>query len=446
MMPQITGVAILLKNSSRRRIRNWLISVSLIVLGLGSVDAYSQNNESENDEVRRTAVDQIISALETHAVNWGSYRIWDHGSAGGGQGWFHRSGGSYGPSLYSRLERYLNGAVPADPQHLDITKPSSNDFLLFRCKKRIAVFSIADTLLPSTQDHLWWLENDCPLSPIENFNHQYFRISRSLDEFDTPFDSRRKAAVNDIVDALQKYASIYGTYKIDGVGSRGTGQGWFHHTSATYPASVYSALAEFLTYVPSDPLHFDVSRFQPEDFMVYRCKNRIAVFAKTDKLQPTSSDINWWQKNGCTNSPMLNYDHKYYQVSEPVNTSNQQLQASVNAIITAFEAYHDDNGTHKLQGYGYRGNGQGWYYQRNTGSYSSSIHDGLNAYLENPLENSSQFLVYLCKGRVGVFAQSSTLTPTAADQNWWTTNNCASYPISKYNYQYFQISADSNNQ
>ena len=123
-------------------------------------------------------------------------------------------------------------------------------------------------------------------------------------------------ALSAVVSALESYASDNGNYTVSGFGAGGNGQGWFHRQAGNYPQSIYSALIEYLPDVPSDPLHLDTSSPSSDDFLVYRCEDRIAVFSLSDGIQPSSQDTDWWETNGCTTLPITRFNHSYFQVSD----------------------------------------------------------------------------------------------------------------------------------
>ena len=194
-------------------------------------------------------------------------------------------------------------------------------------------------------------------------------MSDSLENIiDTPIahDVERQLAVSAVITALESYASDNGNYSVSGFGAGGNGQGWFHRQAGNYPQSIYSALIEYLTDVPSDPLHLDTSSPSSNDFLVYRCEDRIAVFSLSDGIQPSSQDLDWWESNGCTTLPTARFNHTYFEVSDSLEnvidtpvTHDAERQLAVSAVITALESYAADNGNYTVSGFGAGGNGQG---------------------------------------------------------------------------------------
>ena len=269
------------------------------------------------DEQRQVSVAEVISALELYAADTGTYQVDGAGANGNGQGWFHRESGNYPASIYSALVGYLT-TVPADPLHTDISRFSRDDFLIYRCGDRVGVFSNSNGVQPSATDQSWWNENSCNTRPIDRLNHPYFQLSRPVADVTIPVDvdSDRVIQVAQVIGGLESFAASTGTFIVSGGGANGRGQGWFHRDTGNYPASIYSVIDEHLSTIPSDPLHTDISQFSRDDFLVYRCADRIGVFSKSDGVQPSTEDQLWWSDNSCNTRPINSLDHPYFQVSQ----------------------------------------------------------------------------------------------------------------------------------
>lgn len=132
-------------------------------------------------------------------------------------------------------------------------------------------------------------------------------------------DAERKADVEEIVNALSRYGAKYFTHRVDNGGWRGNGQGWFSRQGGNYALSVANVLAnEGLlkrTDLPRDP--------QNKDYMVYVCKNRVAVFAVTTTIQTSSSDQQWWDANGCSTAPTNTWGRNYMDLSQPIRCNGR---------------------------------------------------------------------------------------------------------------------------
>ena len=274
------------------------------------------NNNSFDDE-RNIALTDIINAFEQYASDNGSYFIPGTGYANNSQGWFHYDKGAYNASIYSGLAPYLTG-IPKDPLQQDINAYSPHDFLVYRCLDRVAVFAQTSSLTADDSDSTWWNDNNCNPSPFENHGRTFFKLSQPLNLANPSNDIQRQTNVSDVIAALEAYASDNGTYKVTGTGHNDRAQGWFHHDQGAYNASIYSGLSTYLSNIPIDPLHTNFPAFSAFDLMIYRCKDRVAVFSYTDALTPTTDDQNWWATNNCTTTPIDRHNHNYFLISNPL--------------------------------------------------------------------------------------------------------------------------------
>ena len=135
-----------------------------------------------NDEQRISEVARIVTALELYAEQAGRHRVANSGYSGEGQGWFHLNGGTYPNSISSTLLDFghLSNPVPKDPLHATPGSFSNYDFLVYHCGNRVAVFSKADAIAPSSSDESWWSDNSCNNYPINSLDHTYFQLSQDL--------------------------------------------------------------------------------------------------------------------------------------------------------------------------------------------------------------------------------------------------------------------------
>ena len=314
------------------------------------------------------------------------------------------------------------------------------------------MFAKSDGLTPSAEDAAWWDANGCRRSPIDTHDHTYFQLAAPL-----PLDDARVVAVSQAVGALESYGAANLSYRVVGGGANGNGQGWYQlDNDGSYPDSIVSVLVAGGHLdggnVLVDPLDTNAGH-SSYDFLVYRCEDRVGVFAKSDGLTPSAEDAAWWDANGCRRSPIDTHDHTYFQLAAPLPLDDARVVA-VSQAVGALESYGAANLSYRVVGGGANGNGQGWYQLDNDGSYPDSIvsvlvaggHlDGGNV-LVDPLDtnaghSSYDFLVYRCEDRVGVFAKSDGLTPSAEDAAWWDANGCRRSPIDTHDHTYFQLAA-----
>ena len=148
------------------------------------VVAFSDSKTS--DELRQTALSEIMVALEGYSGDNQTYSVIGGGNQGLGQGWFHYEGGGYSNSIASLLldQGYLNDPLPKDPLLVNPGSLSGFDFLVYHCLDRVAVFSKSDSLVTDADSQTWWDDNQCTQYPISSLYHPYFVLSQPL-EIDT---------------------------------------------------------------------------------------------------------------------------------------------------------------------------------------------------------------------------------------------------------------------
>ncbi len=138
-----------------------------------------------------------------------------------------------------------------------------------------------------------------------------------------------------------------------------------------------------------------------------------------------------------------------------VETEANWRSQSMDQIIDGFEAYAQANGSYRVLGGGWNSDGQGWFGFDNNVRYPTSVHDVLvdGGYMDAPMMDQlyrdststvGDFLVYVCKGRVGLFSRhgSSENHTKAEDLAWWNSNSCPRHPLDSLGASYFKLSAD----
>lgn len=283
-------------------------------------------------------------------------------------------------------------------------------------------------------------------------------------------DGVRIDRVIEMLVAIQSYAADTGTFRVDGGGFRGRGTGWAYwerEGSRNYPTSIATVLIN-KGYLSADSAPDADARWsRNNDVMVYRCQDRVAVFATgvTEEPNPVSRD--WWADNDCTRYPIDRVGATYFVISVPLsltgslNTEAEQVRVqAVSDMVAALESYGAANGTYRVGGGGFRGGGTGWTYWEKAGStypvaiatvLSNEGHLPANA-ARDPLWSSStaiegDLMTYRCKDRVAVFTRHAFAEPygptetSAFDSGWWADNGCTRYPLDRFNATYFKLSA-----
>ena len=130
--------------------------------------------------------------------------------------------------------------------------------------------------------------------------------------------SERERAMRNAMDALESYASEYGTFQVANGGWRGGGSGWFFYGGNNYPTSVSDALASAGHSVSeTDPLYVNSGSTQG-DFLIYQCKTRVGLFSRhgTDQESTSAADKSWWDTNGCPRHPVDSLNANYFILSQ----------------------------------------------------------------------------------------------------------------------------------
>lgn len=308
------------------RARLWPTLLTLVLLA-SSLFVAPSASALPDDIQRAIAVSQAVEALESYGRANLTYNVSGGGGGGGGQGWYqYTDNAAYGMSIAQVLvsEDHLPADYLTDPFDLnrDHHLRVGHDFLVYRCRDRVAVFAqpSVDGFGPSADDQLWWTENECIRYPIDTLGHSYFEISEPLNN-----DALRAGAVTQAVLGLEEYARNYGTFTVAGSGG-GAGQGWYQYTDdASYQVSIAQALvaeghlrADYLT----DPLDPDRDHHLRvgHDFLVYQCKDRVAVFSQSDGgVETRAFDQTWWSDNGCIDYPITTFGFTYFEISRSLD-------------------------------------------------------------------------------------------------------------------------------
>jgi len=146
---------------------------------------------------------------------------------------------------------------------------------------------------------------------------------------------------------------------------------------------------------------------------------------------------------GCTVFPI--HKNAFAEDQTTLDTAREQ---AVSEVVAGLEEYAAVHNSYRVIGHGHAGRGQGRFHREDL-QYPASIYSGISQYLSNvpkdPLhthisqKSRKDFLVYLCKDRIGVFAETDHLQPSTHDQLWWSENDCKSRPILNAELNYFQI-------
>ena len=276
----------------------------------------------------------------------------------------------------------------------------------------------------------------------------------------TANDLTRISEVSRAISGFESFAQQSGNYNIDGGGFDGRGLGWFHLTGGRYTNSISNVLVDsghLSNPVPKDPSHPNPGQYSSFDFLVYRCLDRIAVFSKANSIAPSASDQSWWSNNNCTTSPIDNFNHTYFQVSESlsnidVDYDEQRIDQVAN-VVSALEAFSLQSGNYNVDGGGFDGRGLGWFHLVG-GRYTESIANKLldSGHLSTPVPkdplhptpgrfSNYDFLIYRCQDRIAVFSKADSIAPRESDSAWWESNNCTTSPIDNFDHTYFQLSS-----
>jgi len=199
-----------------------------------------------------------------------------------------------------------------------------------------------------------------------------------------------------------------------------------------------AAIDEVAAPLPSD--------FDKSEFVAIKCAGRVAVFTKSAGLAPTKVNSGWWVRNNCPMWPLLG-EPAYFELSAPPGGFDRIRVATAETLIEGFERLRDATGTVVVGG-GFQDRGTGTLYVTNAvnSEYSElSVADGLQQALDAagidfdvPLDHPpdleiGDLVAARCEGtdgtRIGIFAPSNGIEPSAEHGEFWSTNGCTTSPI-----------------
>lgn len=250
------------------------------------------------DDSRQVA--QVIEALEAYAEDHGSYRTRGAGWRGNGQGWFGLTNANYPNSIASVL---IKAGYLAEGNWEN--NGNQRDLMVYVCEDRAAVFGRSSTAVSSVDITNW---NGCNRTPITRRNRPYYQVTRPINE------QARANAADEVATALEAYAVDNGTYRIDGAGLNGDGEGWLGQVGGPYPRSIASVLVEG-GYLADRDWESLTKRF---DLAVYRCNRSAAVFADSE-IEVSTLDSVLWRR--CTTAAIEN-GRSYYRVAQALSSRN----------------------------------------------------------------------------------------------------------------------------
>ena len=167
--------------------------------------------------------------------------------------------------------------------------------------------NFADTFLPEGQDPTVYID--------------YVKVWEKV--VPTDEGTQDSWAMDASLRALESYGAENGTYRVDGGGWGGNGQGWFHFDNNTkYTQGVGAVLvaeghADRIEEL-QDTIHINSTRTFG-DFLIYRCKDRVAVFSRHGGASDTSAaDREWWDSNGCNRNPIDRLGGDSFKLSAPL--------------------------------------------------------------------------------------------------------------------------------
>jgi len=387
------------------------------------------------DGVRQSHAAQILAAYQAYGQQNFTYKL-NAGFYNRGYGDFNLAGKSgYSTSLASVLvEQGLLSREFAESF-------GAASYLVYRCGNRVAVFTARESIGPDPVDAAWWADNDCYTWPISN-GREYFTLSDPL-----PLDPERVQVVANAVAAFEAYAAVNGTYLVAGAGHEGNGDGWFSTGTTNYQTNLAERLLELGHLAPSERIDDPWAQTDSSyGLRVELCKDRLAVFSRSDVIEPEPADAVWWADNECSTYPTTHHDQTYFVLTRALddNVVDAARQQAAAAVVVALERYAEDNATYRIEGAGQQATGNGWFSDP-TGSYSQNAAQALanGGYFaagqvpEDPRlaeDPAFDFWIQVCGARAAVFTASNGITANEADQAWWDLNRCGTPPGSHSNF------------
>lgn len=283
--------------------------------------------EPTDAELRLFWGDVVLQGFESFAEEHGTYKVPNSGFEGRGNGWAIYEGNRYPRSTVGAL--MAEGYVP-DITNTELwartTALASTEGVVtaYRCSDRVAVFNLHGGGHASTEDVDWWADNGCSRYPIDTLGATYFEVSRPLGHLDgaSANESIRVQALEAMYVALGSYRNANGTYHVPNTGFNNGGTGWAFYQGGTYATSIASVLIDegHLDADPShDPLWGATTQLAEGEgaVMVYRCKDRVAVFTRHSTAEASTWASDWWADNDCNRYPIDTLGATYFKVSAP---------------------------------------------------------------------------------------------------------------------------------
>lgn len=260
-------------------------------------------------------------------------------------------------------------------------------------------------------------------------------------------DLARLQRADDLVTAFEAHAATTGSYVIGGGHQdRGEGAVYGSNTADYATGSIAQALSD--AGISVDVIH--PAGVPKWEILAIRCADRIGIFTGSETIVTATADTQWWADNNCIDFA-LNNGRPHLALSGPapvVGPSSLDIARSdrVSDLVAAFEGYGTDTGTYVVGG-GFEDRGYGAVYGVNATTYAAgSIAQALNDAgvavdpAHPPTVAKWEILALRCKDRVAIFSGSETITPLAADTQWWTDNGCSTWALNNGR-PYFELSA-----
>lgn len=280
--------------------------------GIDRVQLAPATGIADGDLVRRSRVRQLIDAFEAVGAATGSYVV---------EGGWQDSGN--GAVYQSNLTDYRFGTIAAQlaryDTRVDLTPPTLSgrwEFVSIRCADRVIVFSRGESIAPTESDVTWVRANACRTWPIDQ-GRTYFEVTDPLGGADPAVpadtDAIRMTRVSELLGAFEAYRYQTGTYVIGGgYRDRGTGAVYVAGSGEYGDVSIAEALID---------AGFEINATHPPqldkgEIVAIRCQDRLAVFSRSDGIEPTAFDANWWSENGCSTSALEN-GRAYFELGSP---------------------------------------------------------------------------------------------------------------------------------
>jgi len=293
---------------------------------IDSVGLFNSGGRPQIDLNRRDRIRALGEAFDMLAVRTGSHLV-RAGSNNSGTGAVYLSDtGDYGPvSIADALIAAIDDPTADEQEWLDkINGPLPNgdetEIVAVRCAGRVGLFSKSAGLAPKAGDSRWWVDNDCPLEPIEG-NPSYFELTNPVGGV----DALRVAAASAIIEGFQRLYEATGNVRVTGgFGERGSGPVYINSlvNEAFGDLSVAQALQKALD---DEGIDYQVPLIHPPELSSGEISSayctgpdgveRVAVFTFSEGIEPSAEDRAYWIDNGCPNGN-LDGGRDYYVVND----------------------------------------------------------------------------------------------------------------------------------